>query len=115
TPSNGSGKPGSSQITGPLFSTEREPFRAWKNRDWFCAKLGRVPASWFGPAQRIAYGGQSVDGVFGAMLDSRHVRKLPVQWLLLLLVVYLLVIGPLDQYWLKRINKQMLTWVTFPA
>src|SRR5439155_1389170 len=76
---------------------------------------GRVPASWFGPVQMIAYGGQSVDGIFGAMIDSRQVRKLPVQWLLLLLVVYLLVIGPLDQYWLKRINKQMLTWVTFPA
>jgi len=63
----------------------------------------------------IGYVGPSVDGVFGAMIDSLQVRKLPVQWLLLLLVVYLLVIGPLDQYWLKRINKQMLTWVTFPA
>src|SRR2546427_8444967 len=61
------------------------------------------------------YGGMSVDGVFGAMIDSRQVRKLPVQWLLLLLVVYLLVIGPVDQFCLKRANKQMLTWVTFPV
>src|SRR6266436_2079251 len=94
---------------------EREPFRSWKNRDWFWAKLGRVPASWFGTVQAIAYGGQSVDGVFGAMIDSRQVRKLPVQWLLLLLVVYLLVIGPVDQYCLQRANKQMLTWLTFPV
>ncbi len=115
TPLIVSAKRGRGQITVLLFSPEREPFRSWKNRDWFWAKLGRVPASWFGPAPLIAYGGQSVDGVFGAMIDSRQVRKLPVQWLLLLLVVYLLVIGPLDQYWLKRINKQMLTWVTFPA
>jgi hypothetical protein len=35
--------------------------------------------------------------------------------LLLLLAVYLVVIGPLDQYWLKKINRQMLTWLTFPA
>jgi hypothetical protein len=35
-------------------------------------------------------------------------------WLLALLVAYLAVIGPLDQYWLKKINRQMLTWVTFP-
>jgi hypothetical protein len=108
-------KRGRGQITVLLFSPEREPFRSWKNRDWFWAKLSRVPASWFGPVQAISYGGFSVDGVFGAMIDSRQVRKLPVQWLLLLLVVYLLVIGPLDQYWLKRINKQMLTWVTFPV
>jgi hypothetical protein len=40
---------------------------------------------------------------------------LPVGWLLLLLIGYLVVIGPLDQYWLKKLNKQMLTWLTFPA
>jgi hypothetical protein len=27
----------------------------------------------------------------------------------------LIVIGPLDQYILKKINRQMLTWITFPA
>jgi hypothetical protein len=48
------------------------------------------------------------------MIDSKQVRKLPVGWLLLLLVAYLVVIGPLDQFWLKKINKQMLTWLTFP-
>ncbi|HWN97034.1 MAG TPA: hypothetical protein VNT99_18535, partial [Methylomirabilota bacterium] len=40
---------------------------------------------------------------------------LPIGWLLLLLIVYLIVIGPLDQYWLKKINRQMLTWITFPT
>ena len=48
-------------------------------------------------------GGWSVDGIFGAMIDSKQVRKLPVEWLLLLLMVYLVVIGPLDRSWLKRI------------
>jgi hypothetical protein len=43
------------------------------------------------------------------------VHKLPVGWLLLLLLVYLVVIGPLDRYWLKRIGKPMLTWITFPC
>jgi len=60
-------------------------------------------------------GGWSVDGIFGAMIDSKQVRKLPVEWLLLLLIVYLVVIGPLDQYWLKKIKRPMLTWVTFPC
>ncbi|MCC6383460.1 MAG: hypothetical protein IT304_13215, partial [Dehalococcoidia bacterium] len=35
--------------------------------------------------------------------------------LIALLVVYLLVIGPFDQWWLKKINRQMLTWITFPS
>jgi hypothetical protein len=48
------------------------------------------------------------------MIDSKQVRKLPVGWLLVLLVGYLVVIGPLDRYWLNKINRQMLTWITFP-
>jgi hypothetical protein len=59
--------------------------------------------------------GWSIDGVFGAMIDSKQIRKLPVEWLLLLLIIYLLVIGPLDQWWLKRIKRPMLTWLTFPC
>ena len=109
-----SARRGRGEITVLLFSPEREPFRSWKNREWFWAKLVSVPPRWFGPEYLNAYGGSSIDGVFGAMIDSRQVRKLPVQWLLLLLVVYLLVIGPLDQYCLKRLNRQMLTWLTFP-
>ena len=61
------------------------------------------------------WGGWSIDGILGALIDSRQVRKLPVEWLLLLLIVYLVVIGPFDQWWLKKINRQMLTWITFPA
>ena len=49
------------------------------------------------------------------MIDTRQVHKLPVTWLLLLLLVYLVVIGPLDQRWLKRIGRPMLTWITFPC
>ncbi len=60
-------------------------------------------------------GGWSSDGIFGAMIDTRQVHKLPVTWLLVLLLVYLVVIGPLDRYWLKRIGRPMLTWITFPC
>jgi len=107
---------GRGQVTVLTFSPEREPFRSWKNREWFWAKVVRVPPGWFSgdPLNLNFYGGSSIDGVFGAMIDSRQVRKLPVQWLLLLLVVYLLVIGPVDQYCLKKAGKQMLTWLTFP-
>lgn len=106
---------GRGKITLLTFSPEREPFRSWKNRSYFWAKLSGIPGELFSTVDQYGYSGSSIDGVFGALIDSRQIKKLPVTWLLLLLVVYLLVIGPFDQWWLKRIGKQMLTWITFPA
>jgi hypothetical protein len=105
---------GRGQITTLLFSPELEPFLSWKNRPHFWAKLTAVPPELFVSEQYSRAGGHSIDGVFGAMIDSKQVRKLPIGWLLLLLLAYLVVIGPVDYYWLKRINRQMLTWITFP-
>jgi hypothetical protein len=106
---------GRGRITTLLFSPEREPFLSWKNLPTFWARLTEVPGAWYVSSDFNQAGGWSSDGIFGAMIDSRQVHKLPVEWLLLLLVVYLAVIGPLDQYWLKRIGKPMLTWITFPC
>jgi hypothetical protein len=106
---------GRGQVTALAFSPEREPFRSWGNKAWFWARLFGVPGDCFGETPRNFYGGWSLDSVFGAMVETRQVRKLPVEWLLTLLVVYLVVIGPFDRWLLKRLNRQMLTWVTFPA
>lgn len=97
------------------FNPEREPFRSWKHRPWFWARLMDVPATLLKASDFTVYGGRSMDAVFGGMVETRQVRKLPIGFLLLLLVVYLVVIGPLDQWWLKKINRPMLTWITFPA
>jgi hypothetical protein len=106
---------GRGQITVLLFSPELEPFRSWKNRNWLWAKLADVPHEFLANVNVVNSGSLPLDGIFGAMVDSKQIRKLPVGWLLLLLLAYLIVIGPLDQYWLKKINKQMLTWITFPT
>ncbi len=106
---------GRGKITVLAFSPERKPFQTWKNRAWFWARAVNVPPAMFETGDFNRNTGWSIDGVFGAMIDSKQVRKLPVSGLLLLLVVYLLVIGPLDQYWLKKLGRQMLTWVTFPT
>ncbi|MBL9126463.1 MAG: hypothetical protein JNL97_02390, partial [Verrucomicrobiales bacterium] len=106
---------GRGTVTVLAFSPEREPFRSWKHRSWFWARLVGVPRELLTEGDSLRWGGASIDGLFGAMLDSRQVRKLPVGALLLLLVVYLAVIGPLDQWVLKRLGKQMWTWVTFPT
>lgn len=106
---------GRGRITTLLFSPEREPMRSWKNLPTFWAKVVEVPGAWYESSDFNPRGGMSSDGIFGAMIDTRQVHKLPIEWLLLLLIVYLVVIGPLDQYWLKRIGKPMLTWITFPC
>lgn len=106
---------GRGEVTLLTFSPEREPFKSWKHRPWFWARLLGIPGDVLQPNSQAFWGGTSLDAVFGAMIETRQVRKLPVEWLLALLVVYLVVIGPLDQWWLKKINRQMLTWITFPA
>ncbi len=106
---------GRGRVTVLLFAPELEPARSWKNLGHMWAKLTDVPPEMFTPDYGNRSGGRPVDAVFGAMVDSKQLRKLPVGWLLILLLGYLAVIGPLDQYWLKKLNRQMLTWLTFPA
>ncbi len=106
---------GRGTLTTLLFAPEIEPFRSWKNTPHFWAKMIDLPPELLANDNFNRYGGRPIDGVFGAMIDSKQIRKLPVGWLLLLLLGYLAVIGPLDQFWLKKLNKQMLTWLTFPA
>jgi hypothetical protein len=106
---------GRGTLTVLLFSPELEPFKSWPNRAWFWARLTDVPIEWLGGWNFTRPSGNHIDGVFGAMTDSRQIRKLPIVWLFVLLLAYLAVIGPVDHYVLKRLNKQMLTWLTFPA
>lgn len=106
---------GLGRITALMFSPEREPFKSWKDLPTFWTKMLDVPMELYTSTTYYPGYGSGADGIFGAMLDSRQVHKLPVGWLLVLLVVYLLVIGPFDRIWLKKINRPMLTWITFPC
>jgi len=106
---------GLGRVTTLMFSPEREPFKAWKELPSLWTVLLEVPLSLYTSSDYNSGYGNGADGIFGAMIDSRQVHKLPVGWLLLLLLIYLLVIGPFDRIWLKRINKPMLTWITFPC
>jgi hypothetical protein len=108
------GSHGLGRVTLLTFSPEREPFRSWKSLPAMWSRLTEVTPHWYVSSDQQNYGRWAADGIFGAMLDSRQVRKLPVGWLLLLLVAYLVVIGPFDRWWLKKIGRPMLTWITFP-
>lgn len=106
---------GLGRVTVLMFSPEREPFKSWKNLPSLWTLLLDVPLELYTGSDFYSGYGSGADGIFGAMIDSRQVHKLPLGWLLLLLLTYLLVIGPLDRIWLKKLNKPMLTWITFPC
>ena len=66
------------------FNPEREPIRSWENRAWLWSKLADIDSEWFVSEQPPrSYGRMNVDGLYGMMLDSRQVSKLPVIWLFL--------------------------------
>lgn len=102
-------------VTLLAINPEREPFKSWKLRPWFFAKLIGVSPALLRTDDLNLWGGRGLDSVFGAMIETKQIRKLPVGFLLLLLLVYLVVIGPFDRWWLKKINRPMLTWITFPS
>jgi hypothetical protein len=106
---------GRGQVILLAMNPEREPLKSWTQRPWFWAKLAAVPPRLLATEKQEFRMGRGVDGIFGSMVETRQIRKLPIGVLLLLLVVYLAVIGPVDQWWLKRINRPMLTWITFPV
>lgn len=105
---------GRGQLTALLFSPELEPFLSWSHRSVFWARLADLPPELFINENYTRSGWRGLDSVFGAMLDSAQIRKLPVGVLMLLLLGYLAVIGPIDRWWLKKINRPILTWITFP-
>lgn len=106
---------GRGRVTCLTFSPEREPFRSWKLRPWFWVYLANIPPATYTEKEQHFSSSQGLDAVFASLLESHQIRKLPAFWLLVLLIAYLAVIGPVDQYYLRKINRTMLTWITFPT
>ncbi len=102
-------------VTLLTFNPDRPPFIDWKNQPWFWLKAMRADPELYSTSDFNIAAGNSLDGVISALIETKQVRKLPVKWLLVILGVYLLVIGPFDWYSLKKIRRQMWTWVTFPV
>lgn len=102
------------RVTVLAFNPEREPLLSWPHREWFWVKLAGVPLELWTGTERDQNRGRHLDAVFGTLVESRQVGKLPFLALLALLLGYLLVIGPGERYVLKRLRREMWTWITFP-
>lgn len=53
-------------------------------------------------------------GDFHRLLLPPSVRLVPIQWILLLLLGFVLAVGPADYFLLGRLRLRKLTWITFP-
>jgi hypothetical protein len=49
------------------------------------------------------------------LLAGKASREVGAGWLILIIVTYLLVVGPGDYFLVRRMRRPVLTWVTFPA
>ncbi|MDB6130346.1 MAG: hypothetical protein JWM04_1453 [Verrucomicrobiales bacterium] len=99
------------------FSPEMEPFVSWKqnNRIYFWSQLTEIPVAPLVRTDFLYDNSVSTEQSFSAFLQTSQVRKLPLTALIFLLLGYLLVIGPVDYIVLKKMKRQMLTWITFPC
>lgn len=103
------------------FDVESSPFREWEGRSefWFnLLGLQRDQADMSKPRYKYGYLGasQDVGGWIDRQLDRfSDVSTVPFSAVAILILGYILLIGPIDYLLLKRgFGKLELTWITFP-
>lgn len=81
------------------------------------AQLARMGKSQLTPAELAELSRQNfvnLDNLFFEMLKPRNMGVIPVKFLVLALIIYVLVIGPGDYYFLGRLKARRFTWIVFP-
>ena len=121
------GAHGFGRVTLVGLDVDQKPFADWPDRAAFWAQamdLRRQAADTNGSAPRIGGGGQRMyqSGVSDLSTQLRvaleqfpGVRLVPFGWVAFFIFIYILLIGPGDYFFLKKVVKRMeMTWVTFP-
>lgn len=115
---------GLGRVTVLAFDTDAEPFQSWEGkRDFWIELFGlqRVAASDPNvaiPAGRLGFSGRTdlASQLHAHLEDFPDVAVVPFRWVALLILGYILLIGPVDYFFLKRVVGRLeLTWITFPA
>jgi len=112
---------GFGQVVFVAADLDRPPLDAWIDRPALVGKLLDLPA---GPAEETAqgsavmhFGYPNIAGQLRSALDQfSRVRLLPFSVVAGLMVVYVLLIGVGDYFFLRKVVRRMRwTWLTFPA
>jgi len=112
---------GFGQIVFVAFDLDRPPFSAWEGRGRLVGRLLGLPASaseQFDETTAVMhYGFTDMAGQLRSALDHfPGIRLAPFSLVAVLIVLYVLAIGPGDYFFLRKVVRRMqLTWITFPA
>jgi hypothetical protein len=109
---------GLGRVTVLAFDADDTPFKDWKGATQFWISLSKFKA----PAQQAQqyYRAATSDDLsrqVNAQLENfPDVTVVPFGWVALLIFLYILLIGPVDYFFLKKVVKRLeLTWITFPT
>ncbi|MDR3638127.1 MAG: hypothetical protein P4L84_30255 [Isosphaeraceae bacterium] len=119
------GSYGFGRVTLLAFDVDQKPFSTWEDRAGFWVRaldLHRQGADLSANNPRVIGGRMYQSGVSdlaGALRKALEqfpgVRLVPFGWVAFFIFLYILLIGPGDYLFLKKVVKRMeLTWVTFP-
>lgn len=112
---------GFGRVTVVGLDIDARPFSDWslKNQFWSRILDVRPPTEANSNPQNMAYYQQTVNDV-STLLHSnleafKGVKLVPFGWVAFFVFLYILLIGPGDYFFLKKVVKRMeLTWITFP-
>jgi len=121
---------GFGRVTAVAIDVDQEPFASWADRGLFWSRALDLHRSASADATSGANAGTPIGG--GQLYQSGvtdlatllrrslerfpGIRLVPFGWVAFLIFLYILLIGPGDYFFLKKVVKRMeLTWITFPA
>lgn len=117
SPSIVEGSYGLGKVTLVALDVDRGPFLEWENRYDFWTALLELQA--VDTRRRDNWGMRSEDvgEVLASSLETfSDVTIVPFLWVAGLILAYIILIGPVDYFILKKIVKRLeLTWITFPV
>ncbi len=116
---------GMGRVTVIGFDLDGEPFASFPKRtefwDWVLREGGANRASAGGDGKARPPGSLTEDEDEAAVAIRQHndtfdgVAVVSFGWIAMLIVLYILLIGPIEYYFLKRVLGRLeLTWITFP-
>jgi hypothetical protein len=118
---------GMGQVTVVAFDLDKPPFTTWDARssatfwEWLLAKTAPPKPNendyQYQPAVMGRQGSQDLATQLENRLeDFEDVPVISFGWVALFILVYILIVGPLDYLFLKKVVKRLeLTWITFPT
>jgi hypothetical protein len=116
------GARGFGRVTLVALDVDQPPFSTWENRAQFWSRVIdlRPTGSTLGatPNNRFArFGINDLSTQLKVSLDQfPGVKLIPFGWVAFFIFIYILLIGPGDYFFLRKVLKRMeLTWITFPA